>query len=77
MNSDTLKGQWTQLKGSVREQWGKLTHDDVDQIKGQAEQLVGKIQERYGIAKDEADRQIDEWAKTMKEDERVSSARNM
>jgi uncharacterized protein YjbJ (UPF0337 family) len=64
MNSDTLKGQWTQLKGSVREQWGKLTHDDVDQIKGQAEQLVGKIQERYGIGRDEAHRQVDSWEPT-------------
>jgi len=64
MNDDTLKGQWKQLKGSVREQWGKLTNDDVDQIEGQSEQLVGKVQERYGIAKDEARRQVDSWLKT-------------
>lgn len=62
MNSDTLKGQWTQLKGAVHEQWGRLTNDDVDQIQGQAEQLVGKIQERYGVARDEAQRQVDSWA---------------
>jgi uncharacterized protein YjbJ (UPF0337 family) len=43
MNKDTLKGQWTQLKGTVREQWGKLTNDDIDQIQGQSEQLVGKV----------------------------------
>lgn len=61
MNRDTLSGQWTQLKGSVREKWGKLTNDDVDQIQGKAEQLVGKIQERYGIARDEAQRQVDSW----------------
>jgi uncharacterized protein YjbJ (UPF0337 family) len=61
MNEDTLKGQWTQLKGAVREQWGKLTNDDVDQIQGKGEQLVGKIQERYGIARDEAQRQVDSW----------------
>lgn len=61
MNEDTLKGQWTQMKGKVREQWGKLTNDDVDQIQGQAEQLVGKIQERYGVARDEARRQFDMW----------------
>ena len=61
MNSDTLKGQWTQLKGKVREQWGKLTDDDVNMIGGQAQQLVGKIQERYGLARDEAQRQFDEW----------------
>jgi len=62
MNDDTLKGQWTQLKGRVREQWGKLTNDDIDQIQGRTEQLVGKIQERYGIARDEARRQVDSWS---------------
>lgn len=61
MNEDTLTGQWTQLKGKVREQWGKLTDDDIDQIRGEREQLVGRIQERYGIARDEARRQVDDW----------------
>ena len=61
MNEETLKGQWNQLKGYVREQWGKLTDDDLDQIRGQSEQLVGKIQERYGVARDEARRQVDTW----------------
>lgn len=61
MNEDILKGKWTQLKGTVREQWGKLTNDDLDQIQGQSEQLVGRIQERYGIARDEARRQVDAW----------------
>jgi uncharacterized protein YjbJ (UPF0337 family) len=61
MNEDTLKGQWTQLKGHVREKWGKLTNDDVDMIQGPVQQLVGKIQERYGIARQEAERQVDAW----------------
>jgi uncharacterized protein YjbJ (UPF0337 family) len=61
MNRDTLSGQWNQLKGSVREQWGKLTNDDLDQIQGKSEQLIGKLQERYGIARDEAQRQLDAW----------------
>ena len=61
MNRDTLSGQWTQLKGSVREQWGKLTNDDLDQIQDKSEQLIGKLQERYGIARDEAQRQLDAW----------------
>ena len=61
MNDDTLQGQWNQLKGKVREQWGKLTNDDLDQIQGRSEQLVGKIQERYGVARDEAKRQVDTW----------------
>jgi uncharacterized protein YjbJ (UPF0337 family) len=61
MNWEQAKGQWTQLKGSVRKQWGKLTDDDLDVIAGQREKLVGKIQERYGIAKEEAERQIASW----------------
>jgi uncharacterized protein YjbJ (UPF0337 family) len=61
MNEDTLKGQWTQLKGRVLEQWGKLTNDDLDQIEGRFQQLVGKIQERYGIARDDAERQVKGW----------------
>ena len=54
MNRDTLKGQWTQLKGKVRQQWGKLTDDEIDQMQGNAEMLIGKIQERYGRSREEA-----------------------
>jgi uncharacterized protein YjbJ (UPF0337 family) len=59
MNQDILEGKWTQLKGRVKEQWGKLTDDDLDRIAGKSEQLVGMIQERYGIAREEAQRQVD------------------
>ena len=61
MNTDVLKGKWTQLKGNVRKQWGKLTDDDVDQIQGDAEMLQGRIQERYGRTKEEAQREVDRW----------------
>lgn len=61
MNRDTLKGQWTQLKGKVREQWGKLTDDEIDQMRGNAEMLIGKIQERYGRSREEAEREFDTW----------------
>ena len=61
MNRDSLEGRWTQLKGKVREQWGKLTDDDLDEVRGRAEQLIGKVQHRYGVAKDEAERQVDRW----------------
>jgi len=64
MNEDTFKGQWLQLKGKIREQWGKLTDDDLDQIQGRSEQLIGKLQNRYGIARDEAQRQFDAWMQT-------------
>ena len=61
MNSDQLKGKWKQLKGSVKERWGKLTDDDVDVIDGQYDQLVGKVQEKYGLAREAAQKQVDEW----------------
>ena len=61
MNADQMKGKWKQMKGSVKERWGKLTDDDLDVIDGQTEQLVGKIQERYGIAREAAQKQFDEW----------------
>jgi uncharacterized protein YjbJ (UPF0337 family) len=64
MNSDQLKGKWKQIKGSVKERWGKLTDDDLDVIDGQSEQLIGKIQERYGIVREAAQKQVDEWNNT-------------
>lgn len=65
---DKVKGNWKQFKGSVQERWGELTNDEVDQIEGEREQLRGRLQEKYGIAKEEANRQIDEWAKSLKFD---------
>jgi len=61
MNEDIISGNWKQFKGNVREQWGKLTDDDLDVIAGQRDQLLGKLQERYGIKKDEAERQLKEF----------------
>ena len=61
MNSDQLKGEWKQLKGTVKQRWGKLTDDDLDVIDGQRDQLIGKIQERYGIASAAAEHQVEEW----------------
>ena len=63
MNWDRIKGNWTQVTGRVKEQWGKLTDDDLAVVAGRREQLGGKIQERYGVAKDEADKQITAWEK--------------
>lgn len=59
MNHDSIEGQWKQLKGKVKEQWGKLTDDDIDVIAGKRQQLLGRIQQRHGIAKAEAGRQVD------------------
>jgi uncharacterized protein YjbJ (UPF0337 family) len=58
---DRVAGKWKQLKGEVRSRWGKLTDNDLELIAGERDKLAGRIQERYGIAKDEANRQIDEW----------------
>lgn len=68
MNWDRIEGNWKQLKGQVHEKWGKLTNDHIDVVAGKREQLAGKIQEVYGIGKDEADRQIDEFAASMRDD---------
>ena len=61
MNEDTIKGNWKQLKGKVKEQWGKLTDDDFDVIAGKRDQLLGRIQERHGVSREEAERQVSEW----------------
>jgi uncharacterized protein YjbJ (UPF0337 family) len=63
---DQIAGNWKQFTGKIREAWGDLTDDDVEQIKGRRDVLAGKIQERYGIAKEDANRQIDEWANKLK-----------
>ena len=61
MNNDTIEGNWKQLKGKVKEQWGKLTDDDFDVIAGKRDQLLGRIQERHGVSKDEAEKQVKTW----------------
>ncbi|OIQ26912.1 MAG: hypothetical protein BM562_16075 [Alphaproteobacteria bacterium MedPE-SWcel] len=67
MNWDIIEGKWKQLKGSAQNQWGKLTEDELDQVAGNRQKLVGLLQERYGMAKDEAERQIDDFAERQKE----------
>jgi uncharacterized protein YjbJ (UPF0337 family) len=61
MNNDTIKGNWNQFKGKIKEKWGELTDDDIDVIAGKRDQLIGKIQERNGIAKEEAEKQVSQW----------------
>ena len=58
MNQDQFAGQWKQFKGKVKQQWGKLTDDDLAVIEGNQDELVGKVQERYGIEREEAERQV-------------------
>jgi uncharacterized protein YjbJ (UPF0337 family) len=61
MNWDRIQGNWKQVVGKAKAQWGKLTDDDLDVVAGRRDQLAGRIQERYGIAKDEVEKQISDW----------------
>jgi uncharacterized protein YjbJ (UPF0337 family) len=61
MDWNRVEGNWKQLKGKVKQQWGKLTDDQITEINGSRDELVGRIQEAYGIGKDEADRQVKDW----------------
>jgi uncharacterized protein YjbJ (UPF0337 family) len=61
MNWDRIEGNWKQVTGKAKVQWGKLTDDDLEVVAGRRDQLAGKIQERYGIAKDEAENQLSAW----------------
>ena len=63
---EKIKGTWTQTKGAVKEQWGKLSDDDLTEIQGRREQLVGKIQTRYGISHEEAEAQVSGWERHYK-----------
>jgi uncharacterized protein YjbJ (UPF0337 family) len=64
MNQDRIQGRWKLLKGKLKEQWGKLTDDDLDVIAGRRDQLLGRIQQRHGLAKDQADRHLRAWEQT-------------
>ncbi|MCX7557193.1 CsbD family protein [Xanthomonadaceae bacterium JHOS43] len=61
MNEDRIKGQWKQISGKVKAQWGKLTDDDVRVSEGNAEYLAGKLQQRYGMAKDQAKKEVNDF----------------
>jgi uncharacterized protein YjbJ (UPF0337 family) len=65
MDWNRVEGNWKQLKGKAKEQWGNLTDDDLDVIAGRRDQLEGKIQERYGYAKDQVRKDVDNWFKTL------------
>ena len=61
MNRDIAKGNFTQLKGKIKEQLGKLTDDEIDELEGRSEILAGKLQERYGMNREEAEREVKEF----------------
>ena len=74
MNSDQIEGNWKQLKGKMREQWGKLTDNDWEQIAARKDQLLGKLQERYGYTREQAKRAYDDWHHNHKTAAKVKTA---
>jgi len=66
MNWDQIAGNWKQVKGTVKEKWGKLTDDDLTTIAGKRDQLAGLLQERYGYEKDQAEKALDEFSRSLK-----------
>ena len=65
MNWDVIKGKWKELKGEARQQWGKLTDDDWQQAAGEKDKLVGKLQQRYGWSKEEAEKNADDYFRSL------------
>ena len=65
MNWDRIEGNWKQFKGKAKQKWAELTDDDIEGLKGKKDELVGKIQERKGIARDKAESEVNEWARTL------------
>src|SRR5262249_16685822 len=65
MNWDRIEGNWKQFQGKAQQKWGKLTNDDLDVVKGKRTELAGRLQQRYGYARDEAEREIDNWLKSV------------
>jgi uncharacterized protein YjbJ (UPF0337 family) len=65
MNWDQIEGNWRQMTGTVKEKWGKLTDDDLTVIAGKRDQLAGLLQKKYGYAKEQAERELDDFMKSV------------
>jgi uncharacterized protein YjbJ (UPF0337 family) len=66
MNWDQIEGNWKQVKGQIKAKWGKLTDDDLTTLSGKRDELAGVLQERYGYAKDKAERELDDFSRSLK-----------
>jgi uncharacterized protein YjbJ (UPF0337 family) len=66
MNWDQIAGDWKQFTGKAKERWGKLTDNDLTTIAGKRDQLAGLLQQRYGYAKDQAEKELDEFSRALK-----------
>lgn len=71
MNRQQLQGNWKQIKGRVKQKWGELTNDDLDEIEGRWQVLVGKVQERYGKDRAAAEKEVEEWFDSVEERSRI------
>jgi uncharacterized protein YjbJ (UPF0337 family) len=67
MNADILKGKWKEIKGAIRERWGDLTDDEIDQVAGRQERLLGLLQTKYGYAREDAEREYAEFMELFEE----------
>jgi uncharacterized protein YjbJ (UPF0337 family) len=76
MNWDQIEGKWKQYSGKAKTKWGKLTDNDMATLSGKKDQLVGLVQERYGIAKDEAERQVNDWGNSFSDDNAAQREEN-
>lgn len=72
MNKEQFEGNWNQLKGKIKEKWGKLTDDDLTVVNGKRDQFIGLVQQQYGLAKDAAEREVEDWEKTVKLEEKIA-----
>ena len=66
-NKDVLEGQWRQVKGKAKQQWGKLTDDELDRISGKYDELVGLVQKTYGYTVEKARQEVDDFARKIKQ----------
>lgn len=64
VNEDILLGKWNQIKGEVKDRWGRLTDDDLTVVEGKRDKLLGVLQEKYGYSKEEAEKSIDEFLRS-------------
>lgn len=66
MTWESIAGRWHHLKGQAKQTWGQLTDDDLEMIQGRREELIGRLQERYGLSRDDAERQVRAWERTVR-----------
>ena len=65
MNTDTVQGNWTELKGKIKAKWAKFTDNDIEAFKGNLEQIAGKVQQIYGYAKEKAEQEYQDFKKSL------------